>query len=65
MGVAALAFLAAALAVLVRAPWARGFLLAAALFSLALTGLDWNVAYAGAALDLLIVGVLVFVWKPA
>jgi hypothetical protein len=52
--VAALGFAAAAWGCWTGAPWWRGLLLGTTLLSLVITGLEWDVAYAGTVVDLVI-----------
>lgn len=56
--IAGLGTIAAAVGLLTAAPWAQPALLAAALFSLTLTLLDWEVAKAGAVIDVIILAAL-------
>jgi hypothetical protein len=56
--IAGLGTIAAAVGLLTAAPWAQPALLAATLFSLALTLLDWEVAKAGAVIDAIILAAL-------
>ena len=56
--VAALGFIAVALALASQWRWARPALLGVTLFSLALTILDWERAYAGAVINIAILAVL-------
>ena len=51
---AAVGFTVVAFGCWTQAPWWRGLLLATTLLSLAVTGLEWDVAYAGAVVDLVI-----------
>ncbi len=53
-GLAALGFVVAAIALLTGAGWWRPLLGSVALFSLALTALDWKDAFAGAILNIII-----------
>jgi hypothetical protein len=55
---AALGFIAVALAIAVKWRWARPALLTVTLVSLALTVLDWERAYAGAIINIVILGAL-------
>jgi lysylphosphatidylglycerol synthetase-like protein (DUF2156 family) len=55
---AALGFIAVALAIAAKWRWARPALLGVTLFSLALTILDWERAYAGAVINIAILAVL-------
>jgi len=56
--VAAIGFVAAAAALLAGWSWWQPALVAVALFSLALTALDWSTAYAGAIINIVILAVL-------
>jgi hypothetical protein len=56
---AGLGFLAVALGMALEAPWWRALLIGATLFSLVITLLDWQVAYAGALIDGLILAAIV------
>lgn len=57
-GVAALGLAAAGIGFLAGSDWARALLLGMTLLSLALTVLDWKVAFAGAVIDIVILLVL-------
>ena len=59
---AAAAFMAVALGAWAEAPWWRPLLIATALVSLVLTGLDWKVAHAGAVVDLIVLAAIVLTW---
>lgn len=56
---AAIGFVAGAVALLASSDWYRPLLMGAALFSLALTALDWKVAAAGAVID---AAILAWLW---
>jgi len=56
--VAGVSFMVAALSFLARWPWARPLLLATGGLSLALTVLDWDVAYAGIVLNVIILALI-------
>lgn len=56
--VAALGFIAVALAIAAKWRWARPALLGVTFFSLALTILDWERAYAGAVINIAILAIL-------
>jgi hypothetical protein len=57
-GVAAIGFMAATLALLVGWNWWQPVLLGVTLFSLILTALDWDVAYAGVIVNIAILAIL-------
>lgn len=59
--VAAVGFVASAIAMLTGPSWWQPALIGVTVFSLLLTGLDWNLAFAGVALNLVILA-LVF-WR--
>jgi hypothetical protein len=59
---AALGFVCGAAAVFARAPWWRSVLVPATLLSMALTALDWNVAFAGFAVNVAILVGVFFLW---
>jgi hypothetical protein len=59
--VAAVGFIVAAIAMLTGSSWWQPVLIGVTVFSLLLTGLDWNLAFAGVALNLMIL-VLLF-WR--
>jgi hypothetical protein len=59
--VAAVGFIVAAIAMLTGSSWWQSVLVTVTVFSLLLTGLDWNLAFAGVALNLVILA-LVF-WQ--
>jgi hypothetical protein len=58
--VAALGFVVAAVALFARSPWWRAVLLPVTGLSLALTALDWNVAFAGFFVNVTVLAVLLF-----
>jgi hypothetical protein len=59
--VAALGFIVAAITMLIGSSWSQPVLIGVTVFSLLLTGLDWSLAFAGVALNLVILA-LVF-WQ--
>jgi hypothetical protein len=59
--VAAVGFVVAAIAMLTGSSWSQPVLIGVTVFSLLLTGLDWSLAFAGVALNLVILA-LVF-WQ--
>lgn len=58
--IAAIGFVVGAVALFVPWPWWRSVLLPVTGLSLLLTALDWNVAFAGFAVDVAILGLLLF-----
>jgi hypothetical protein len=61
-GLAAVGFIVAAIAMLTGSWWWQPALVGVTVFSLLLTGLDWNLSFAGVALNLVILA-LVFWWQ--
>jgi hypothetical protein len=62
---AALGFIVAAIAMLIGSSWWQPVLIGVTVFSLLLTGLDWSLAFAGVALNLVILTFLVWSWRSS
>jgi hypothetical protein len=61
--VAAVGFIVSAIAMLTGSSWWQPVLITVTVFSLLLTGLDWNLAFAGVGLNLVILAIMFWSWR--